>query len=239
MTMAEKCADLIRRPDLKAFLGEHTPFQAMSDEELTELATGSVVAEFPAGALVADYATRVPDDVWMVRTGQVALRNSGDGTTIDNVGPGGIFGYMPLLTGGGMDFKACTAAPSALIRLPGTLVRASSPSLRGWRSWRRRRGTTGTADRPTIAPATDSRPVAELVHGDVLLVSPDTSVRDAVVQMTEHHVSYALIRLPDGGLGIFTDRDLRTRGRSGPRGRRADREGDERASAQCDRRPDR
>ena len=29
--------------------------------------------------------------------------------------------------------------------------------------------------------------------------------------MTEHHVSYALIRLPDGGLGIFTDRDLRTR----------------------------
>ena len=29
--------------------------------------------------------------------------------------------------------------------------------------------------------------------------------------MTEHHVSYALIRLPDGDLGIFTDRDLRTR----------------------------
>lgn len=29
--------------------------------------------------------------------------------------------------------------------------------------------------------------------------------------MTEHHVSYALIRLPDGSLGIFTDRDLRTR----------------------------
>jgi CBS domain-containing protein len=69
----------------------------------------------------------------------------------------------------------------------------------------------GTADRPTIAPATDSRPVAELVHGEVLLVSPDTSVRDAVVRMTENHVSYALIRLPDGRLGIFTDRDLRTR----------------------------
>jgi CBS domain-containing protein len=29
--------------------------------------------------------------------------------------------------------------------------------------------------------------------------------------MTEHHVSYALIRLPDGELGIFTDRDLRRR----------------------------
>ena len=36
-------------------------------------------------------------------------------------------------------------------------------------------------------------------------------MRDAVVRMTEQHVSYALIRLPDGSLGIFTDRDLRTR----------------------------
>ena len=43
------------------------------------------------------------------------------------------------------------------------------------------------------------------------LVEPDTSVRDAVCRMTEHHVSYALIRLPDGDLGIFTDRDLRKR----------------------------
>ncbi len=51
----------------------------------------------------------------------------------------------------------------------------------------------------------------ELVRGDVLVVAPADSVRDVVVQMTEHHVSYALIRLPDGGLGIFTDRDLRTR----------------------------
>ena len=45
----------------------------------------------------------------------------------------------------------------------------------------------------------------------MLLVAPDVSVRDAVIQMTEHHVSYALIPLPDGEFGIFTDRDLRTR----------------------------
>jgi CBS domain-containing protein len=199
------------RPDLKTFLGEHTPFQAMSDEELAELAAGSVVEEFPAGALVADYATRVPDDVWMVCTGQVALRNSGDATTIDTVGPGGIFGYMPLLTGGGMDFDARTTAPSTLIRLPGTLVRAQFAKPAGLAFLASSAWNVGTADRPTIAPATDSRPVVELVHGDALLVSPDTSVRDAVVRMTEHHVSYALIRLPDGGLGIFTDRDLRTR----------------------------
>jgi CBS domain-containing protein len=199
------------RPDFKTFLGEHTPFQAVSDEELAELASGSVLVEFPAGALVADYATRVPDEVWMVHAGQVVLRSSGDATTIDTVGPGGIFGYMPLLTGGGMDFEASTIGPATLIRLPGTLVRAQFAKPAGLAFLASSAWNVGTADRPTIAPATDSRPVAELVHGEVLLVSPDTSVRDAVVRMTEHHVSYALIRLPDGGLGIFTDRDLRTR----------------------------
>ena len=66
-------------------------------------------------------------------------------------------------------------------------------------------------NRPALVPVADSRPVGELVHGDALVVAADLSVRQAVVQMTEHHVSYALIRLPDGELGIFTDRDLRTR----------------------------
>ncbi len=199
------------RPDLKTFLGEHTPFQAMSDEELGDLAAGSVVVEFPAGSLVADYATRVPDEVWMVHTGQVVLRNTGDATTIDTVGPGGIFGYMPLLTGGGMEFEAHTTVQTKLIRLPGALVRAQFAKPAGLAFLASSAWNLGTADRPTVAPATDSRPVAELVHGDVLLVGPGTSVRDAVIEMTERHVSYALIRLPDGGLGIFTDRDLRTR----------------------------
>jgi CBS domain-containing protein len=183
----------------------------MSDGELAELAAGSTIVDFPAGTTVADYATRVPDEVWMVYTGNVALHSSGDGIIIDTVGPGGIFGFMPLLAGGGMDFEARTTAPSTLIRLPGTLVRAQFAKPAGLAFLASSAWNLGTTDRPTIAPATDSRPVAELVHGEALLVSPDTSVRDAVVQMTEHHVSHALIRLPDGGLGIFTDRDLRTR----------------------------
>ena len=154
----------------------------------------------------------MPDDVWMVRSGQVTLQASADGTTIDAVEPGGIFGYTPLLTGGGMEFVARATEPSTLIRLPGAVgagpVRqACGSGVPGVA----RRGTSAAPTGPTIAPTTDSRPVGELVHGDVLVVEPDASVRDAVCRMTEHHVSYALIRLPDGEFGIFTDRDLRTR----------------------------
>ena len=91
----------------------------MAEDELADLAAGSELVDFPAGAVVADYATRVPDDVWMVRSGQVTLQASADGTTIDTVEPGGIFGYTPLLTGGGMEFVARATVPSTLIRLPG------------------------------------------------------------------------------------------------------------------------
>ncbi len=198
--------------DLASFLGGHTPFQAVAADELADLAAGSELVDFAAGAVVADYATRVPDDVWMVCTGQVTLHASADGTTIDTVEQGGIFGYTPLLTGGGMEFVARTTEPSTLIRLPGALVRLQFAKPAGLAflastAW----NTSSRTDRPTIAPTTDSRPVGEIVHGDVLLVEPDASVRDAVCRMTEHHVSYALIRLPDGDLGIFTDRDLRKR----------------------------
>jgi CBS domain-containing protein len=198
--------------DLAAFLGAHTPFQAMAGDELADLAAGSELVDFASGAVVADYATRVPDDVWMVCKGQVTLHASADGTTIDTVEPGGIFGYTPLLTGGGMEFVARATQPTTLIRLPGALVRLQFAKPAGLAflastAW----NTSSRTDRPTIAPTTDSRPVGEIVHGDVLLVGPEVSVRDAVCRMTEQHVSYALIRLPDGDLGIFTDRDLRTR----------------------------
>jgi CBS domain-containing protein len=197
---------------LASFLGEHTPFQAVPGEELADLAAGSESLDFPAGAVVADYSTRVPDDVWMVRSGAVTLQASTDATTIDTVEQGGIFGYTPLLTGGGMEFVARTTEPSTLIRLPGALVRAQFAKPAGLAFLASTAWNMGSrTDGPTIAPTTDSRPVGELVHGDVLLVAPDSSVREVVCRMTEDHVSYALIRLPNGDLGIFTDRDLRTR----------------------------
>jgi CBS domain-containing protein len=199
------------RSDLPTFLARHTPFQGSTEAELAELAAGASIAEFPAGVVVADYSARVPDEVWMVCTGAVTLRSSGDGSVIDVVIPGGIFGYMPLLAGAGMDFEARTTTPSTLIKLPGALVRAQFAKPTGLAFLASSSGWGRAAERPTIAPATDSRPVAELVRGDVLLVAPAESVRDVVVQMTDKHVSYALIRLPDGSLGIFTDRDLRTR----------------------------
>ena len=49
------------------------------------------------------------------------------------------------------------------------------------------------------------------MHAEPVFTTADTSVRDAVRHMTEQRSSYVLIRCPTANLGIFTDRDLRTR----------------------------
>jgi CBS domain-containing protein len=196
--------------DLREFLAEHTPFQAMPADELAALAAGATPVAFAADAVIADYSAHVPDDVWIVRTGRVTLQAT-DGAAIDTVEPGGIFGYTPLLTGGGMEFVARAAEPSVLVRLPGDLTRAQFAKPAGLAFLASSAWSVPPRPRPALVPAADGRPVGELVRGDVLIVAPDASVRDVVIQMTEHHVSYALIALPDGEFGIFTDRDLRTR----------------------------
>jgi CBS domain-containing protein len=196
--------------DLSEFLGEHTPFQAMAHDELTELAAGSISVSFGTDAVIADYSAHVPGDVWMVRSGHVTLQ-AADGSAIDNVEPGGIFGYTPLLTGGGMEFVARATEPSTLVRLPGEQVRAQFAKPAGLAFLASSAWSVVPGNRPALVPVADSRPVGALVHGDALVVEPDVSVRDAVIRMTERHVSYALIRLDDGEFGIFTDRDLRTR----------------------------
>ena len=182
----------------------------MPDDDLAELANASVVATFAPGEVVADYGAAGPSAVWMVRSGQVRLE-ARDGAPIESVGAGGLFGYTPLLTDGAVEFSAVATMPSTLIRLPDAAVRAQFAKPAGLAFLASSAWQAGTPERPTIAPATDSRPVAELIHGDVLLVAGDTSVRDAVIAMTDRHVSYALVRCADGSLGIFTDRDLRTR----------------------------
>lgn len=195
-------------PDLAAYLGDHAPFQSMTPEALADLAAAASTHTFATGDLIVDYAAQVPDEIWMLVSGHVALSTE-PGDPVDSVTPGGVFGYFPLLTGGRVQFAARATEPSTLIRLPGSPVRSvfakpAGLSYLATKAWDVI-ASRGPAQRFSLSP------VADLISGEPLLTTPDTSVRDAVIQMTEHRVSYALIPRPDGTFGIFTDRDLRTR----------------------------
>lgn len=196
-------------PELVNFLGSHPPFQTASDTELNDLVAASALEQYGAGTVIADFSRHVPDDIWMVLAGSVNLQEagrSGGGQVFDTIEPGGIFGYVPMLTGGGIEFLARTTEATTVVRLPGELVRAQFAKPAGLRFL-----ALSATPSSQLVTASDSRPVGDLVHGTVLIVEPGISVRDAVVQMSDQRVSYALVRLREGGVGIFTDRDLRSR----------------------------
>ena len=62
---------------------------------------------------------------------------------------------------------------------------------------------------PAVNPA--QRPVSDLMRAPLVLCSPDTSIREAAQQMADERATSVVVDLGDDGLGIMTDRDLRSR----------------------------
>ena len=117
---------MLTNEDLASYLGDHAPFQTMAPDALADLAAAASVRQYDAGAVIVDYSEQEPGEIWLLCSGQVVLLVAGpDGDEpFDTVPPGGLFGFFPLLTGGGMEFDARATVPSTLIRLPGAPVRA-------------------------------------------------------------------------------------------------------------------
>ena len=62
---------------------------------------------------------------------------------------------------------------------------------------------------PAVNPA--QRPVADLMRAPLVLCSPDTTIREAARRMADERATSVVVDLGDDGLGIMTDRDLRSR----------------------------
>ncbi len=197
--------------DLIGYLSDHAPFHSMAHDALANLARAASIHSFDAGELIVDYAAHAPDAIWMLRSGRVVLLadSKEDGEAVDTVRPGGVFGYLPLLSDGRVTFSARTTEPSTLLRLPGAEVRSVFAKPAGLSYLAASAWDTISARKRAQRPSLTA--VGDLVSDEPVFTSADTSVRDAVRYMTERRASYALIPLPGGELGIFTDRDLRTR----------------------------
>lgn len=118
-------------------------------------------------------------------------------------------GFLPPST-------ARISGPSTLIRLPGDLVRPVFTRPAGV-TYLADALSTGFATAITpVERALAGRPVGSLVHSDPVIVSAETSVRDAVRHMTGLRSSSALI--PLGKQEPSRRRDPRDHGRPTPGG---------------------
>lgn len=200
--------------EVAEFLGAHSPFQELTEDELTRLASGATVRSFRAGEVIAEYGDGASDAVFMVRTGRVDLTPPGSVDTLDiadifeSVVPGELFGYLPLFLGSQARFVARAAEAGSVIALPPDDVRAmfgKRPGLAllaesAWESF---------AARPTAtAQWSSTTRVSSLIRAAPVFVTTDTPVDEAVRAMGTARQSCVLIELPDGTLGILTESDV-------------------------------
>ncbi|OZF27506.1 cyclic nucleotide-binding protein [Rhodococcus sp. 14-2483-1-2] len=206
------------RQETADFLGAHPPFQGAPPAVLAEMAAAAVEREYGSGAWVVDRpqmdASADADTVWVVRTGRVVITHPDDTSRtdvpIDTIGPGGVFGFSALLSGGTVEFCARATEPTVVLQLPGALVRPLFATPTGL-AFLADAVNSSSAYRGGPVEGSAGRTVGELVSTPAVFTPVGTTVRDAVRHMTEQGSSYVLIPLRGSRLGIFTDRDLRIR----------------------------
>ncbi|WP_415975162.1 putative nucleotidyltransferase substrate binding domain-containing protein [Rhodococcus sp. 077-4] len=182
------------------------------------MAEAAVEAEYAGGAWVLDPprtdVSADADTVWVVLTGRVVITHP-DATSptevpIDTIGPGGVFGFSALLSGGAVEFRARATEPSIVIRLPGELIRPLFATPTGL-AFLADAVTSASTRRGGPVEGSAGRTVGELLSAPAVFVPVGTTVRDAVRHMTDQGSSYVLVPLRGSRHGIFTDRDLRIR----------------------------
>ncbi|MFT4127190.1 MAG: putative nucleotidyltransferase substrate binding domain-containing protein [Gordonia sp. (in: high G+C Gram-positive bacteria)] len=161
------------------------------------------------GEVVAEYGSDNPDAVWMVHTGRIELSNPDDTVdSFESVGPGDIFGYLPLIIGPVASFVARATEPSELIALPTDEMRHIFTQRSGLTFVAESAWHTITTRPDSSARWSPTRRVAELLRRPPVFVTADTPVADAVRTMGAAGESCVLIEMADGTLGIVTESDV-------------------------------
>jgi CBS domain-containing protein len=194
--------------DVAAFLGRHPPFDGLDGEQLAGVARSVLIEFFPAGTTILEQGGAPADHLYMVRSGAVEILD--DGNLVDLAGEGESFGALSLISGG-QPTATVRANEDTLCYLiePGAasaaLATGAGLSLIGGilRRLAARSGREDAADARQIR-------VGSLIRRPPVTFPPDGSVAEAAALMAKDRISSLMVPSPNG-LGILTDRDLRSR----------------------------
>ena len=198
------------RVDVVAFLARHPPFDSLDPDDLSHLSHGVTVERYPAGAVILRQAGEPSRFLYVVREGAVEILD--DERPIDLMGEGELFGEWSLLAGSGPSatVRAHEDTECYLIdRLEAERLLGSQQGLAFIARAMHRRVARATGRDPEAA-STELRSVGSMVNRPQVTCPPDTPVTEAAALMTRERISCLLIPR-DGGWGILTDRDLRSR----------------------------
>jgi CBS domain-containing protein len=182
--------------EIVRFLAQRAPFDVLAVEELTEVAAQAAIEFHLRGTVILSEDGGPVTFLRVIHSGGVDIAH--EGRLLDLLGPGDTFGDAAMLSGLPPGFEARAAEDTLCYRIP---VAVARPLLDG----ARRRELRGGA-----APE-GLRPVARLIRSATVTAKPSESIGTVAERMTRAGATAAVVMLDDGGVGILTDRDLRSR----------------------------
>jgi CBS domain-containing protein len=190
--------------EVARFLAQRAPFDTLAAAELGEVVGQAAIEFYPTGAVILSEDGGPVTFLRVIHSGGVDV--SHDGRLLDLLGPGDTFGHAAMLSGLPPGFEARAAEDTLCYRIP---VAVARPLLDRARS----RELQVSAQQP------GHQAVAKLIRRPTVTCKPSESIGIVAERMTAAGASSAIVHLQDGGIGIITDQDLRTRvlaaGRSG------------------------
>lgn len=188
--------------EIARFLSQRPPFDALAPEELAEVAAQAAIEFHARGTVILSECGGLVTFLRVVHSGGVDVLHGG--RLLDLLRPGDMFGHAAMLTGLPPGFEARAAEDTLCYRIP---VEEARPLLE---RARRRELEVGGTDAAY-------RPVGALIRSATVTCRPEESIGAVAERMTAAGASAAVVQLPDddrggeSGIGIITDRDLRTR----------------------------
>ena len=199
--------------DVADFLKEREPFTALDPAALDRLAQGVEIEFFKAGTSIFEQGQRAPQAIRVIRKGAVELVE--EGRLLDLLGEGEMFGQAWMFSGLPTGWEARAREDTLCYSLAAEDVFPQLGSPAGIRFVARsvlalpRPDSAARAE--TTGVITGIQPARTLIRRPPLICEPETSLRDAAASMGEAGVTALLVRLENGGFGIVTDHDLRSR----------------------------
>jgi CBS domain-containing protein len=199
-------------PDIVRFLLDHPPFDALGADRVQGVADAVELEQHPSGTTIISQGADPVQHLRVVRSGTIEIVY--DGTVLDLLGEGELFGHASMLSGLPTGFEARAAEDVTCYRIDAEVARSLLSDPAGLRfvarSLLERPGGRVPADDVDTRDPTHE-PVGALLRGPPIVCGPQTPIRDVVEGMNSGGATCAVVDLGDSTLGIVTDRDLRTR----------------------------
>lgn len=200
--------------EVRDFLARCVPFDELPGPVLDRLPARLTQRYHRRGSVIVGVG-EPNDTLHIIRSGAVEICDQ-DGTLLEARDVGDCFGYSTLARQGRSRYRMEAVADTLLMEMSREVfdeLASEHPVLRDFFSERTDRIREELASARVAAAGGDvlGTPVRELLTRDAVTTAPETSIRDAARIMTERRVS-ALMVVERGALvGIFTDRDLRSK----------------------------